>query len=97
MAMVWNSVRRGSWAVALPALLSRATAMADRSRAILMPSFEARHFAPAIDWRSRLLEFQSSSWNAPSDRRSLFIDATTQQVALQTLSGSEEGEHSSQR
>jgi hypothetical protein len=90
-------VRRGPSAVALPfAIVSRAMVVADRSGAISVPRLYSVK-APAIDRRSPLELL--SSWSAScgpysSRRRSLFIDATSEQVALQTLSGSEEGEHS---
>jgi methylglutaconyl-CoA hydratase len=94
MAMVWNSVRRGPRAVARPfAILSQAKQLADRSGTNSVPQSDSGK-APAIVSFSPIEV--KSSWSGScgpysSRRRSLFIDAISEQVALQNLSGSEEG------
>lgn len=91
MALVWHSVRRCPRAIGVFAMVSRGIAIADRSRPISTPSWASlndRNLAPVTDRSTRLLKFERP---APCGRRSLFIEATSEQVALQFLHGSEEG------
>jgi hypothetical protein len=102
MAVVWSSVRRaGQKAVSSGALAisSSRAVFPDPSCAIAAHQFNcvAARKAPARSGVDRRFLELRSSWRAScgpysSSRRSLFIDATTEQVALQSLSGSEEGE-----
>lgn len=84
-------MRRCPRAIGVFAMVSRGIAIADRSRPISSPSWpflDDRNLAPVIDRSTRLLKFERPT---PCGRRSLFREATSEQVALQFLHGSEEG------
>lgn len=88
--MAWNCARQGRRVLSpgLISTVSKAVFAVPPCAIVSAVSLVDRHSLP--EWRSW---WRASCGPYSTIRRSLFLDATTEQVDLQYLSGSEEGEN----